>query len=620
MVNALTQYIRRYAAVVLLLFVISILGIVSGGDVDAMQTAVNDQVGVIVGYMATVILWTVPGVNMPLVVLVLILGALFFTLRFALINVRGLPHAVAVLRGTYDDPTAEGEVNHFQALSSALSATVGLGNIGGVALAVSTGGPGAVFWMIVAAFFGMASKFTECTLGQIYREVDEDGHVRGGPMVYLRDGLKEIGLTKLGKVFSILFAFLCIGGSFGGGNMFQANQSFEAVSYLIPAMGGAAAQGAVDVYVESPMELNTRKHLIRFTTNEGQHFQPRQDLNLTVDSWEDFDGAFVAHIPIEASQTGTQSNIDAKKIVGVEIGVVEGRKVQWTKRDDLRIQNQDPIEGGSGHFGWLYGIILALLVGTVIVGGIKRIGQVADKIVPAMCVFYVLSGALVLLIHFADIPAAVMEIVGQAFSPDAMYGGLLGVLIIGVQRAAFSNEAGVGSAPIAHSAAKTKYPIREGFVALLEPFIDTIIICAMTGIVIVITGVYADPATAGLSGVKLTTAAFEESLSSYAGILLSVSVVLFAFSTMISWSYYGERCWSFLFGRDQTPAYRYIFCFFVWLGCVSSLQNVIDFSDLMILSMAFPNIIGCVLLSGKVKDALDEYWVMYKNGTLQRFK
>jgi len=620
MVNALSQYIRRYAAIVILLFAVSALGIITGGDVDAMQNSVNDSVGVIVGYMAKVILWKVPGIQMPLVVLVLILGAVFFTLRFTFINIRGMRHAAGILRGTYDDPEAEGEVNHFQALSSALSATVGLGNIGGVALAVSAGGPGAVFWMVVAAFFGMASKFTECTLGQMYREVDADGHVRGGPMVYLREGLKEIGLTNLGKVFSVLFAVLCIGGSFGGGNMFQANQSFEAVSYLIPAMGGGSAEGTVEVFTEKPQELSTRSHLIRFASEDGKYFYPKENVNLTEDSWEDFDGAYVVRIPVKAGKSSAEFNVSPKSLTVVEMAVVEGRSVKWTVQEDLRVQNRDGMVGGSGHFGWLYGLFLALLVGMVIVGGIKRIGRVADKVVPAMCVFYVLTGMLILLIHFNDIPMAFGEIVGQAFSPDALYGGFLGVLIIGVQRAAFSNEAGVGSAAIAHSAAKTKYPVREGLVALLEPFIDTIVICSMTGMVIVITGVYADPMTAGLSGVKLTTAAFEESLSSYAGILLSVSVVLFAFSTMISWSYYGERCWSYLFGRDQTQPYRYIFCFFVWLGCVTSLENVIDFSDLMILSMAFPNIIGCVLLSGKVRKALDEYWQMYKKGELKRFK
>lgn len=618
--NMLVQYMRRYAAILFLLFVISGLGFVTGGDVDAMQRSVNDGVGIVVAYMAKVIFWSFPGFKMPLVVIVLITGAIFFTFRFAFINIRGMKHAAEVVTGVYDDPEAEGEVNHFQALSSALSATVGLGNIGGVALAVSMGGPGAVFWMVVAAFFGMASKFTECTLGQMYREVDADGHVRGGPMVYLREGLKEKGMGPLGKVLSVMFAVLCIGGSFGGGNMFQANQSFEAVSYLIPAMGGGKAEGVTELYVPAPIELQAKSHLVRFQTEDGKVFHPKVHLEFGADDWEDYDGAFRVEVPIIAAKSSSVFNVGPKEVAIVELGVVQNREVKWTKQENIIVLNPDALVGGSGHFGWLYGILLAVLVGIVIVGGIKRIGKVADKIVPAMCVFYVLTGVVILLIHFADIPDALSEIVGQAFNPNAMYGGFLGVLITGIQRAAFSNEAGVGSAAIAHSAAKTKYPVREGLVALLEPFIDTIIICSMTGLVIVITGVYADPTTAGLSGVQLTTAAFEESLSTWAGLLLSVSVVLFAFSTMISWSYYGERCWSYLFGKDQTQPYRYIFCFFVWLGCVTSLQNVIDFSDLMILSMAFPNIIGCVLLSGKVKTAIDEYWADYKAGRLIKYK
>ena len=402
--------------------------------------------------------------------------------------------------------------------------------------------------------------------------------------------------------------------------MFQANQSFEAVSYLIPAMGGGKAEGVTELYVPAPIELQAKSHLVRFQTEDGKVFHPKVHLEFGADDWEDYDGAFRVEVPIIAAKSSSVFNVGPKEVAIVELGVVQNREVKWTKQENITVLNPDALVGGSGHFGWLYGILLAVLVGIVIVGGIKRIGKVADKIVPAMCVFYVLTGVVILLIHFADIPDAISEIVGQAFNPDAMYGGFLGVLITGIQRAAFSNEAGVGSAAIAHSAAKTKYPVREGLVALLEPFIDTIIICSMTGLVIVITGVYADPTTAGLSGVQLTTAAFEESLSTWAGLLLSVSVVLFAFSTMISWSYYGERCWSYLFGKDQTQPYRYIFCFFVWLGCVTSLQNVIDFSDLMILSMAFPNIIGCVLLSGKVKTAIDEYWADYKAGRLIKYK
>lgn len=618
--HGLTRYARQYAAIIVLLLFVAVLGVVTKGDVGLMQATVNDALGGVVGWLASAIFLPIPGIQMPLVVAVLISGAVFFTLRFSFINLRGMFHAVQVVRGVYDDPNSEGEVSHFQALSSALSATVGLGNIAGVAIAVSLGGPGAVFWMMVAAFFGMTAKFAECTLGQMYREVDEDGHVRGGPMVYLKEGLAELGFRRLGIFLSTTFAVLCILGSFGGGNMFQANQSFQAMSNLIPALAGGKAEGSATIFAPEPVELTSKKHLVRFATEDGKVFFPTQDLAIKADQWADFDGMWTYKVDVRATAPGSELNAAERAIHKVEFGVVKGREVQWTERPGFKAENQDKLHGGTAHYGWLFGLIMAIMVGLVIVGGIKRIASVADKIVPAMCVIYVICGLVILGIHFTDIPHAVSLIFTQAFNPDAMYGGALGVFITGVKRAAFSNEAGVGSAAIAHSAARTSYPVREGFVALLEPFIDTIVICFMTGIVVVITGVYADPATAGLAGVDLTAAAFEESLSSWAGLLLSLSVFLFAFSTMISWSYYGERCWSYLFGKEQTMPYRYLFCFFVWLGCVSSLQNVLDFSDLMILSMAFPNVIGVVMLSGKIKVALDDYLRMLKNDEFVRAK
>jgi len=439
-------------------------------------------------------------------------------------------------------------------------------------------------------------------------------------MVYLREGLKEKKLGGLGKVLSVVFALFCIGGSLGGGNMFQANQSFDAMTMLIPALGGGKAEATVHIYAPEAHELEYRKHLVKFTTDDGMVFNPVSDVSISKSDWAEYGGASRVSLEAVAARSGADYNIPREGLSNIEFAIVEGRDVKWGEKEGFRVENPNKFHGGSAHFGWLYGIVLSLLVGLVIVGGIKRIGSVADKIVPAMCVLYVFSAIAILVIHAADVPEAVRQIFGQAFNPDALYGGALGVFITGVQRAAFSNEAGVGSAAIAHSAARTKYPIREGLVALLEPFIDTIIICFMTGIVIVVTGVYADPATAPLSGVNLTFAAFEEALSSWAGLLLSGAVVLFAFSTMISWSYYGERCWSFLFGRDQTQPYRYIFCFFVWLGCVSSLDNVVLFSDLMILSMAFPNILGVIILSGKVKTALDDYWKRYKTGELKKYE
>jgi alanine or glycine:cation symporter, AGCS family len=445
-------------------------------------------------------------VSLPVVVVWLVIGALFFTFRMAFISLRGFGHAISVTRGVYDNPDDEGEVSHFQALSSALSATVGLGNIAGVAIAVSVGGPGAIFWMIMAGFLGMSSKFTECTLGQMYRTKDKQNRVLGGPMRYLDQGLKEMNMGGLGKVLAVIFALMCIGGSFGGGNMFQANQSFSAVSELVPSL-----------------------------------------------------------------------------------------------------------QGDTGAL--IYGSVLAVLVGVVILGGIKSIGKVAGIIVPFMCGIYVLAGLYILLANAAAVPDAIGVIFSEAFATDSAFGGLIGALIQGFRRAAFSNEAGVGSASIAHSAAATDEPVREGIVALLEPFIDTIIVCSMTGIVVVITGAYLDTS---LTGVEMTSAAFG-SVISWFPIVLSIAVFFFAFSTMISWSYYGERCAIYLFGDSASLPYKIIFLLFVVMGSVIKLGNVLDFSDLMILGMAFPNILGLFLLSGKVRTNLDDYWRRLSSGEMKRY-
>jgi AGCS family alanine or glycine:cation symporter len=444
-------------------------------------------------------------IKLPFIVVWLIAGAVFFTFRFGFINVRAFRHAWVVTTGHYDNPDDPGEVTHFQALSSALSATVGLGNIAGVAVAVAMGGPGAIFWMIVAGFLGMSSKFTECTLGQMYREVGADGHILGGPMRYLQQGLSERGWPKFGRFLAVLFALLCIGGSFGGGNMFQANQSYAQVANVLPFFGG-----------------------------------------------------------------------------------------------------------GWGSLA--YGIMLAFLVGIVIIGGIRRIGQVAGFIVPVMCGVYLLAGLFIILTHADQVGPAFAKIVSEAFTPRAGLGGAVGVLITGFRRAAFSNEAGVGSASIAHSAAATDEPVREGIVALLEPFIDTIVVCTMTGLVVVITGAYEGGAE---GGVLMTSNAFATVLPWFPKVL-SLAVFLFAFSTMISWSYYGERCWTFLFGPEYSVIYRLMFLGFIVFGSVLKLGNVIDFSDLMILGMSFPNILGAVLLSGKVRAALNDYWDRYKSGQMQR--
>ncbi|MBN2024229.1 MAG: alanine:cation symporter family protein [Pirellulales bacterium] len=454
------------------------------------------------------------GASVPLVVLWLLAGAIFFTLRMRFINVRAFWHAIRLTKGDYDNPADAGEVSHFQALASALSATVGLGNIAGVAIAVGTGGPGAVFWLILAGLLGMSSKFTECTLGQMYRKVDHDGTVSGGAMHYLRDGLAELGHRRLGIALSIVFTIMCMGGSFGGGCVFQISQSLA-------------------------------------------QLQEMEGLSLLV------------------------------------------------------------------RYPWIYGLVMVVLAGVVVIGGIRRIAATAEKIVPMMCMVYMAAALFIIGTHWRYVPHAFWLIFDQAFTPEAGYGGFLGVMVIGIKRAAFSNEAGIGSAPIAHAAAKTEEPVTEGIVALLEPFIDTVVICTMTGLVMVITGVYNNPEFAELAnagkGAPMTNAAFAEKISWFPYVL-TVAVVLFAYSTLISWSYYGERCWSYLFGRGWSMVYRCIFLCFVFLGSVVTASKLLEFSDLMILSMAFPNIFGVVLLSGKVRRRLDNYWRRYKSGAIVPYR
>jgi alanine or glycine:cation symporter, AGCS family len=445
---------------------------------------------------------------LPAVVLWLVFGAVFFTVRFRFVNLRGFRHAIDCVRGLYTEPDEAGEISHFQALSAALSATVGLGNIAGVAFAVGIGGPGAVFWMLVGGFLGMSSKFAECSLGQKYRHIGADGHVRGGPMIYLRDGLAELGLPRLGRVLAVVFAVMCVGGSFGGGNMYQSNQSYAIVSQQLPFL---ASHGRI---------------------------------------------------------------------------------------------------GAAG-----FGLLMAVLVGLVIIGGIKRIGEVASVLVPVMCILYVLAGGVVLGVHAAEVPDAFALILGSAFSLKAGLGGCFGVMIQGFRRAVFSNEVGVGSAAIAHSAARTREPLREGMVALLEPFIDTLVVCNMTGLVLVVTGAYAVP-EAG-SGIMMTAWAFATVLPWYP-ILLSITAFLFAFSTMISWSYYGEQCWAEFFGARSILVYKLAYLLFTWTGAIFAAEAVVNFGDLMILGMAFPNIAGVLLLSGRLKSDLDVYLAKLRAGEFVR--
>ncbi len=496
-----------------------------------IDQVIDEIFGKVTGPIVNAVFFSIPvnsEISIPIVLIILLLGALYFTLYFGFVNIRHFPTAINVVRGKYDelekggktpgssdtvyttsdgdnpdtirDESEEGEVSHFQALTAALSGTVGLGNIAGVAVALSLGGPGATFWMIIAGLLGMSSKFVECTLGVKYREIGPDGTVYGGPMYYLSKGLKEKGMGGLGKVCAVFFAIMCIGGSFGGGNMFQSNQAYTMFA----------------------------------------------------------------------------------KVAGIE-----------------------------GSYGALFGLVMAVLVGIVIIGGIKSIARVTDKIVPLMVGVYVAAAIIVLAVNASAIPWAFGQIFSGAFSGTAITGGIIGVLIQGFKRAAFSNEAGIGSASIAHSAVKTKYAASEGLVALLEPFIDTVVVCTMTALVIVITNGDGSIMTYGSAvpdGVAATSAAFSSAMSWFPYVL-AVAVILFAFSTMISWSYYGYQAWSYLFGRSKAAEYTYkfIFCLFVVIGAASSLGSVINFSDAMIFAMLFPNMIGLVILAPKVKEEFSDY-------------
>ena len=445
---------------------------------------------------------------MPLVIIFLLSSAIFFTVYFKFINIRGFGTAIKTVRGTYSDPNDAGEVSHFQALTAAVSGTVGLGNIAGVAIAISLGGPGATFWMILAGLLGMSSKFVECTLGVKYREIGPDGKVYGGPMYYLTKGLKEKGQEKLGKGLAAFFAIMCVGGSFGGGNMFQANQAAK-----------------------------------QFTDMTG---------------------------------------------------------------------------ATSSSAGTIFGLFMAVMVDLVIIGGIKRIGAVTEKIVPFMCGIYIVAAIVVIIVNAANLPATIGKIFGEAFSPLAVAGGFVGVLVQGFRRAAFSNEAGVGSAAIAHSAVKTDFPASEGIVALLEPFIDTVLICTITAIVVIITGDYDNAGAMG--GVEMTSQSFATVIPWFPYVL-TVTVVLFAFSTMISWSYYGLQAWLFLFGKTRLNdiLYKVLFCIFVVIGAAASLGAVTDFSDAMIFAMSVPNLIGLFFLLPVVRKEASRYFDYIKSGEWKQY-
>ena len=455
---------------------------------------------------------TIFGAEVPLIVLWLVSAAVFFTFYFNFLNITGFKHAISLVKGDYDSGKDEGEVSHFQALATALSGTVGIGNIANVAVLITIGGPGAIFWMIVAGLIGMSTKFVECVLGVMYRKVKPDGSISGGPMYYLEKGLTERGFGSIAKPLGIFYAISMVIGCMGIGNMFQSNQAYEQFVFV----------------------------------------------------------------------TGGETSYFADK-------------------------------------GWLFGIVIALLVGGVILGGLKSIAKVTEKLVPFMAVTYVAFALVIIFMNIEKVPWAFNAIITEAFSPQGMTGGIIGVMVLGFKRAVFSNEAGIGSASIVHSAVKTNEPITEGYVALLEPFIDTVVICTMTGLVI-LTTVY-EPNLAGteVQGIALTARAFESNIS-WSVIPLAFIAILFAFSTMISWSYYGLKGWTYLFGESAIAEYIFkaIFCCFVALGCMMQLTAVLDFSDALVFLVALPNIIGLYILAPIVKKELLNYQARLKSGEIQK--
>ena len=473
-------------------------------DTQSLDQIINEFVQPVTDAVSSFIFYTVPiaGSDIPLIVCWLIFGACFFTVYLGFINLRGFGHAVDVVRGKYAKPNSEGEITHFQALTAAVSGTVGIGNIAAVAITVSIGGPGAIFWVIVAGLVGMTTKFVECALGVKYRKVNADGTVSGGPMYYLSAGLAGRGWPGLGKFLGVFYAISIIIGCLGIGNMFQSNQAYV---QLLEVTGGEAG----------------------------------------------------------------------------------------------------PLQG----FGWLVGMGLALLVALIILGGIKSIARVTSRLVPFMVVIYVIGALAVIALNAANLPTAIASIFTGAFSPSGAAGGVLGIMIIGFQRAAFSNEAGIGSAAIAHSAVATDKPISEGFVGLLEPFIDTVVICTLTGLVIITSFPPETFMSDNLQGIELTSAAFESKIS-WSPVPLSIAAVLFAFSPMLAWAYYGTKAWTYVFGEGRSKEFVFsiIFCVFIVIGAAVKLEAILDFADALIFVMAIPNLIGLYILAPEIKRDLKAYF------------
>ncbi len=476
---------------------------------QGLDAWINEKVQPVTDLISQFIFYAVEinGAKVPLIVCWLILGAVFFTLYLGFINFTGFKHAIDILRGKYDKPGSTGEISHFRALTAAVSGTVGIGNIAGVAVTVSIGGPGAIFWVAMAGLVGMSTKFVECTLGVKYRRINPDGTVSGGPMFYLEQGLANRGWPKFGKGLGMFYAASIVIGCLGIGNMFQSNQAYE---QLLAVSGN-----------------------------------------------------------------------DTSPLIG---------------------------------YGWAVGLVMAIIVGLIVIGGIRSIARVTARLVPFMVGIYILGALVILLMNITALPAAFGAIVKGAFSLPGMAGGFIGIMIIGFQRAAFSNEAGLGSAAIAHSAVKTDEPLTEGFVALLEPFIDTVVICTLTGLVLVVTFPTETLMGDGLTGIALTSAAFEQNIS-WSPAPLSIAALLFAFSTMLAWAYYGTKGWTYLFGenRAMTLLFSFIFCVFIVIGASVQLKAILDFADALIFVMALPNILGLYIMAPEIKKDLKAYRVRIQN-------
>ncbi|WP_163835310.1 alanine/glycine:cation symporter family protein [Spartinivicinus ruber] len=483
---------------------------------NSVDLTVNNYLAPISDTLSAIVFFSIPilGANVPLIVLWLACAAAFFTCYLKFINLRGFTHAFQLIRGDYCNPKAKGEISHFQAVATAISGTVGVGNIGGVAIAISIGGPGATFWLIFAGFLSMSTKLVECTLGVMYRRQHKNGSVSGGPMYYLEHGLTEKGWPRLGKTMGVFYALAMVVGCLGIGNMFQSNQAY-----------------------------------IQFVNITG----------------------------------GEQSFF--------------------------------------GENSWLFGLLISTTVAVVIIGGIHSIARVAERIVPLMASLYVVSAIIVISFNYQFLPTAVELIINGAFSPEGITGGMVGVIIIGFQRALFSNEAGLGSASIAHSAVKTNDPASEGIVSLLEPFIDTIVICTLSSLVIITTAIPYGLMDSDLQGIELTSAAFAYHIRWFP-YPLALAALLFAFSTSIAWSYYGLKSWTYLFGDKKISQliFKAIFCLFIALGCMIQLDSIIKISDALVFIIAIPNILGLYILAPNVRQELNQYMYKLKTGKLKNYR